>query len=115
MALLYVGDLVSEDGRYFFVGFGIEYHLVGYDDGPSRQSERVGADNLRSPEFKGRFILHLRHRHEFLEDLPHLDPQLVGIVVLSLEVSLAAVAMATLAVRNCLAVLEGKPALTPVS
>lgn len=57
---------------------------------------------------------------DVFEDEPTIHPGLVPLknVVLSPHIASASrrtrVAMATLAVRNCLAVLDGKPAITPV-
>jgi glyoxylate reductase len=58
---------------------------------------------------------------DVFEDEPKVHPGLLPLknVVLAPHIASAShetrIAMATLAVRNCLAVLEGKPALTPVS
>jgi glyoxylate reductase len=58
---------------------------------------------------------------DVFEDEPKVHPGLLTLknVVLAPHIASAShetrIAMATLAVRNCLAVLEGKPALTPVS
>ena len=58
---------------------------------------------------------------DVFEDEPTVHPGLLPLknVVLAPHIASAShdtrIAMATLAVRNCLAVLEGKPALTPVS
>jgi glyoxylate reductase len=58
---------------------------------------------------------------DVFEDEPKIDPRLLPLsdVTLAPHIASAAhetrVGMAMLAVRNCLAVLEGKPALTPVS
>jgi glyoxylate reductase len=58
---------------------------------------------------------------DVFEDEPKVHPGLLPLknVVLAPHIASAShetrIAMATLAVRNCLAVMEGKPALTPVS
>ena len=58
---------------------------------------------------------------DVFEEEPKIHPGLVALdnVVLAPHIASASfdtrVAMATLAVRNCLAVLEGKPAITPVA
>ena len=57
---------------------------------------------------------------DVFEEEPKIHPGLIPLtnVVLAPHIASASsdtrVAMATLAVRNCLAVLEGKPPLTPV-
>ncbi len=57
---------------------------------------------------------------DVFEEEPHIHPGLISLrnVVLAPHVASAShdtrVAMASLAVRNCLAVLDGKPAITPV-
>jgi glyoxylate reductase len=58
---------------------------------------------------------------DVFEDEPRIHPGLPPLRNVTLAPHIASashetrVGMATLAVRNCLAVLEGKPALTPVS
>ena len=58
---------------------------------------------------------------DVFEDEPRIHPGLIPLrnVTLAPHVASASsdtrISMATLAVRNCLAVLDGKPALTPVS
>jgi glyoxylate reductase len=58
---------------------------------------------------------------DVFEDEPRIHPGLLALRNVTLAPHIASashetrIAMATLAVRNCLAVLEGKPALTPVS
>jgi glyoxylate reductase len=58
---------------------------------------------------------------DVFEDEPKIDPRLLPLSDVTLAPHIASashetrVGMAMLAVRNCLAVLEGKPALTPVS
>jgi lactate dehydrogenase-like 2-hydroxyacid dehydrogenase len=58
---------------------------------------------------------------DVFEEEPRIHPGLLPLqnVVLAPHIASASLdtrlAMATLAVRNCLAVLEGKPAITPVS
>jgi glyoxylate reductase len=57
---------------------------------------------------------------DVFEDEPKIHPGLVSLTNVTLAPHIASashdtrLAMATLAVRNCLAVLEGKPAITPV-
>ena len=58
---------------------------------------------------------------DVFEDEPKIHPGLLPLASVTLAPHIASashetrIAMAVLAVRNCLAVLEGKPALTPVS
>ena len=58
---------------------------------------------------------------DVFEEEPKIHPGLLPLENVTLAPHIASasgetrIAMATLAVRNCLAVLEGKPALTPVS
>jgi len=58
---------------------------------------------------------------DVFEDEPKIHPGLLPLANVTLAPHIASashetrIAMAVLAVRNCLAVLEGKPALTPVS
>jgi glyoxylate reductase len=58
---------------------------------------------------------------DVFEEEPRIDPGLLPLTNVTLAPHIASashetrIAMATLAIRNCLAVLEGKPAITPVS
>jgi glyoxylate reductase len=58
---------------------------------------------------------------DVFEEEPRIDPALLPLTNVTLAPHIASashetrIAMATLAIRNCLAVLEGKPAITPVS